>query len=98
MEIAVRVYNGINVITTYETLIQPNQRIRPFITSMTGSDDEMMKDSPCFNDIGEEVFRLHDGRIFVDHNANFDYSFVPPVGIALKSLPSLDNACRRYYI
>src|SRR3546814_18159683 len=36
----------------------------------------MVKDAPAFEDIAGEVFGLLEGRVFVAHSVNFDYSFV----------------------
>ncbi len=76
IEIAIRVFDGSIVTASFESLVKPSQRIPAFITSMTGIDESMVEDSPVFNDIANNIFSLLDGRIFVAHNVNFDYSFI----------------------
>jgi DNA polymerase-3 subunit epsilon len=46
------------------------------IQVMTGINNEMVAGSPVFSEVAEQVFRLLDGRVFVAHNVNFDYSFL----------------------
>ena len=54
----------------------PGQRIPPVIESFTGISNEMVADAPSFDDLRAEVRRRLDGRLFVAHNARFDYGFV----------------------
>jgi len=75
-EIAILVHDGAKVIERYETLINPEKEIPLPIFALTGITNEMVRDAPVFGDIAERVFRMLDGRIFVAHNVNFDYSFV----------------------
>lgn len=75
-EIAIVVSDGTNVIERFETLINPRQEIPIFIQSLTGISDEMVADAPLFSDMAERIYQLLEGKIFVAHNVNFDYSFV----------------------
>lgn len=75
-EISVLVYNGSQVTQRFETLVNPNQPIPRYIAALTGITDEMVADAPQFNDIAQQLFAVLDGRVFVAHNVNFDYSFV----------------------
>ncbi|WP_447642116.1 MULTISPECIES: exonuclease domain-containing protein [Chitinophagaceae] len=75
-EIAIRIFDGESVVDSYETLVKPSHSIPLYITALTGIDYEMVCDSPSFGDIASGVFEMLDGRIFVAHNVNFDYSFL----------------------
>jgi DNA polymerase-3 subunit epsilon len=75
-EIAIYLHNGIDCEGSYETLINPGIPIPRFISSLTGITDEMVKDAPRFEDVAENIFNLLNGRTFVAHNVNFDYSFI----------------------
>jgi DNA polymerase III subunit epsilon len=75
-EIAVIIHNGKEIINSYETLINPQQDIPPYITSLTGISNEMLKDAPIFDEVAAEIFALLANHIFVAHNVNFDFSFV----------------------
>jgi DNA polymerase-3 subunit epsilon len=76
IEISIQVFDGKEIIESFETLVNPFQPIPRYIQGFTGIDDEMVKDAPCFEDIAREVYYLLHDKIFVAHNVNFDYSFI----------------------
>jgi DNA polymerase III subunit epsilon len=75
-EIAIYHHDGVRITDSYQTLINPGQRIPGFITGLTGIDSEMVKDAPSFEQVADEVLHWLKGRVFVAHNAHFDYSFI----------------------
>lgn len=75
-EIAIVIHNGVEVTGKYVTLINPRQKIPPFIVDMTGISDAMVANAPLFEEVAPQIFNLLNGRIFVAHNVSFDYSFV----------------------
>ena len=75
-EIAVFIHDGERVVKHFETLINPQQKIPAYITSLTGIDNYMVANAPSFEDIAATLYELLDDKIFVAHNVNFDYSFV----------------------
>ena len=75
-EIAIVIHNGIEVTGKYVTLVNPLQKIPPFIINMTGVSDEMVAEAPLFEEVAPMIFNLLKDRIFVAHNVSFDYSFV----------------------
>jgi len=75
-EIAVYIHNGTRVVEEYSTLINPERNIPYFITSLTGITNEMVEDAPKFFEVARKLVELTEGKIFVAHNAMFDYSFV----------------------
>jgi DNA polymerase-3 subunit epsilon len=72
---AVRVENG-EVRDVFQTLINPERSIPPFITSLTSISWEMVKDAPKFRDVCDELLARMEGTVFVAHNAAFDWRFV----------------------
>ena len=75
-EIAVvSVRNG-SIADVYETLVNPERSIPPFITRLTNISWEMVADKAPFRDVCDEVLRVLDGHVFVAHNAAFDWRFV----------------------
>ena len=72
---AVRVENG-EIRDVFQTLINPERSIPPFITSLTSINWEMVKDAPKFRDVCEELLARMEGAVFVAHNAAFDWRFV----------------------
>ncbi len=75
-EISVYVSDGKNVINQFETLVNPEISIPPYIQAFTGISNEMVQDAPTFGDIAPKLKEILDGNIFVAHNVNFDYSFI----------------------
>jgi len=75
-EIAIYHHDGFQITDHYRSLINPGRSIPHFITGLTGINYEMVKEAPAFEDIAKEVFGWLDGRVFVAHNAHFDYSFL----------------------
>ncbi|MBS1588230.1 MAG: GIY-YIG nuclease family protein [Bacteroidetes bacterium] len=75
-EIAIVISDGKKVLHVYETLINPQQSIPPFIQSLTGINDQMVRNAPLFSEVAGEIFSLLQDKVFVAHNVNFDYSFV----------------------
>lgn len=75
-EIAIRIHDGECVVDRYETLVRPFYSIPRSITVLTGIDDEMVANSPTFEEIAGEVYELLKDKVFVAHNVNFDHSFI----------------------
>jgi DNA polymerase-3 subunit epsilon len=75
-EIAVVSIRGGVVTGTFETLVNPERSIPPFVTRLTNISWNMVKDAPRFRDVCDDVVRAMDGAIFVAHNAQFDWRFV----------------------
>lgn len=75
-EIGALVYEDGKLIKSYSTLINPEVDIPYYITQMTGIDNAMVRNAPTFREIAQELRGLLFDRIFVAHNAQFDYSFI----------------------
>ncbi len=76
IEIAICIHDGEKVVDRYETLLRTDKKIPPFIVSLTGINDAMLRHAPTFEDVADEVFDLLKDCVFVAHNVNFDYSFI----------------------
>ncbi len=63
-------------IEEWSTLVNPGVRIPGTIAGFTGIDDAMVADAPRFEDVAAELLRRLDGRLFIAHNARFDYGFI----------------------
>jgi len=75
-EIAILHHDGKKVTNRYHTLINPERSIPPFITQLTGIDEEMITEAPRFFEVASTIESLLKDRVFVAHSVNFDYSFV----------------------
>lgn len=76
IEAGIVLLDGGKVVEQWSSLVNPGQRIPPSIEDFTGISNEMVADAPSFEDLRAEVRRRLDGRLFVAHNARFDYGFV----------------------
>lgn len=63
-------------IARYSTLVNPQRRIPPFISKLTGISDAMVAAAPLFSDIAPTLWQMLQGCIFVAHNVRFDYGFI----------------------
>lgn len=75
-EIGIRFWRAGAVVGEWQTLINPETRISPFIESLTGISDAMVADAPVFEDITGVLEEQLKNTIFVAHNARFDYGFI----------------------
>jgi DNA polymerase-3 subunit epsilon len=75
-EIAVVTVRDDQVSGVFETLVNPERSIPPFITRLTNISWEMVRDKAPFRDVCDDVLRALEGHVFVAHNANFDWRFV----------------------
>lgn len=75
-EIAIYLHDGKEITGEFVSLVNPERNIPYFITNLTGITNEMVEDAPRFYEIAKTIVELTDGRIFVAHNARFDYSFL----------------------
>ncbi len=76
IEVAIVIHNGKRVIEDYSTLVNPLEPINPFITALTGISNDMVSAAPTFDEIADEIYNLTYKRIFIAHNARFDYGFL----------------------
>jgi DNA polymerase III subunit epsilon len=75
-EIAVVVVQGERCETVLDLLVNPGRPISGIVTSITGITNAMVRAAPRFEEIAERVTDALAGRIFVAHNARFDWRFV----------------------
>ncbi|MGM0945482.1 MAG: exonuclease domain-containing protein [Bacteroidota bacterium] len=75
-EIAVVIHDGHQIVHEFQTLINPEQGIPTYITGLTGIDNQMVRYSPTFEQIAEQLWELLEGRVFVAHQVNFDFGFI----------------------
>lgn len=65
-----------NGVREWSRLVYPEMRIPAYIEQMTGITNQMVEKAPPFAKVAEEVTELLQGRLFVAHNARFDYGFL----------------------
>ncbi|SFR49669.1 exonuclease domain-containing protein [Thiomicrospira sp. ALE5] len=76
IEIAVQRFHDGEWVQSWQQLIRPQRTIPPWITRLTGITNAMVADAPRFNEIADELAALLADKVFVAHNARFDYGFI----------------------
>jgi len=75
-EIAIIEVNHGRLVSEWSTLVNPGASIPPMIQSLTGITNAMVALAPAFSDIHREVLQRLQGKLFIAHNARFDYGFL----------------------
>lgn len=76
IEIAIILHDGVKELDRYHTLVNPEERISPFIARLTGIHDSDVASAPKFYEIAKDVVQFTEGTIFVAHNVSFDYGVI----------------------
>ncbi len=64
------------VVEEWSSLVDPGCHIPPMIEALTGITSAMVAGQPAFGQLSAEVLRRLEGRLFIAHNARFDYGFL----------------------
>jgi DNA polymerase III subunit epsilon len=75
-EIAVAVVHGGRREIVFDSLVNPERPIPRAVRSITNITDDMVRGAPRFSDVAESLLATLAGRVFVAHNARFDWNFV----------------------
>ena len=75
-EIGVIEVDGFEVSGEWSTLVNPGAAIPAPIQALTGITNEMVAGAPTFGELAGELYERLAGRVFVAHNARFDYGFL----------------------
>lgn len=90
IEIGAVKFSKDGVISTFDALINPNEKLSPFITNLTHITDEMLLEKPDFSSVAENFLNFLENppdnkisenseakkTILVAHNAQFDVRFL----------------------
>ncbi|SAL58815.1 3'-5' exonuclease family protein [Caballeronia humi] len=60
----------------WSVLVDPETPVPPFIERLTGIDDTMLRGQPTFATLADALVERLSGKLFVAHNARFDYGFL----------------------
>ena len=75
-EIAVAVVHGERREIVFESLVNPERPIPRAICAITNITNDMVRGAPRFSELAERLLAALAGRVFVAHNARFDWNFV----------------------
>lgn len=76
IEIAVRVFKNSRNQCHWYSLIKPTHTISSSIQAITGITNIDANNAPAFKEVAYELFNLLSDKLFIVHNASFDYSFL----------------------
>ncbi len=71
----IKVVDG-EIVREFNTLLNPQTYLDPFIENMTGINSVELETAPQFYDIKDELLEILEDSIFVAHNVRFDYGFI----------------------
>jgi DNA polymerase-3 subunit epsilon len=71
----VRFENGQEV-SRWETLVNPETAIPPFIQQITGIDNQMVANAPIFKEVAATLLDHLEGAVLCAHNVRFDHGFL----------------------
>ena len=75
-EIAIVILHGSRREVVFESLVNPGRPIPRAICAITNITDDMVRHAPTFADVADQVLAALAGRVFVAHNARFDWGFL----------------------
>lgn len=75
-EVAVAVVHAGRREIVFESLVNPERPIPRAVCAITNITDEMVRHAPRFAELAERLLAVLAGRVFVAHNARFDWNFL----------------------
>ncbi len=72
---AVRVEGG-ELVDVFSTLVDPGVPVSPWVSRLTGISNPMLRAAPPFREVCDEIRERLEGRVFVGHNASYDWRFL----------------------
>src|SRR5919204_4961369 len=75
-EIGVVEIERFEVVSEWSTLVNPGRALPSEIQALTGITADMVAQAPRFADLAADLHERLAGRVFIAHNARFDYGFL----------------------
>ena len=72
---AIKVING-KIVDEFSELVKPSNAITPFISSLTGITNDMLKTAKNINQVLPKFLDFVKDMTIVGHNVNFDINFI----------------------
>lgn len=63
-------------VARWQTLVNPEMPIPPFIQQLTGINNEMVQQAPTFAEVAGVLAQYLEGAVMAAHNARFDHGFL----------------------
>ena len=91
IEIGLIVIEHGEVIERWQSFVDPETTLPPFIQKLTGIAPSMLRGAPVFAQVAEPLLAYLNDRTLVAHNARFDYGFLKNeferIGISYNAKP-----------
>ncbi len=72
-EVAIHKFDGVDIIDSFVSLVNPEKEIQPFVVNLTGINNKMLRNAPKFFEVAKRIIEITNDCILVAHNASFDY-------------------------
>lgn len=86
IEIGAVKFDGLQVLDTFQTLVNPYRQIPPFVLRLTGITQKNVDRAPPFAAVAGELQEFIGGLPVVGHNTPFDLGFLSRNGLPLNNL------------
>ncbi len=73
IEIAIYKFDGEEIVDQFISLVNPQQKIDPFVQKLTHITDKMVLTAPKFHEVAKRIVEITEDCILVGHNVTFDY-------------------------
>ncbi|MGB5981470.1 MAG: exonuclease domain-containing protein [Nonlabens sp.] len=71
-EIAIYQFDGQKVTDQFASLVNPERKIDPFVTKLTGISNKMLVRAPKFYELAKRIVEITEDCVIVAHNTDFD--------------------------
>ena len=72
-EIAIYKFDGKDIVDQFNSLINPEKNIQPFVVNLTKINNKMLKSAPKFYEVAKRIIEITNNCILIAHNVSFDY-------------------------
>ncbi len=72
-EIAIHKFDGMDIIDSFVSLVNPEKEIQPFVVNLTGINNKMLRNAPKFHEVAKRIVEITNDCVLVAHNTSFDY-------------------------
>lgn len=76
IEAGIVVIENNRIVDTHASLFNPNKKISPFISNLTGIIDEDVEEAPVFGEKADQIIELFHSSYLIAHNVDFDFGFL----------------------
>ena len=71
-EIAIYQFDGDTVTDKFSSLVNPERKIDPYVTKLTGINNKMLSRAPKFYELAKRIIEITEDCVIVAHNTDFD--------------------------